>query len=110
MLRAVGVVAFTAIALGLLALIWRIAGRERLLAPVLFAFGLRLVLTVVLQIVSVATGHGGFFYFDDHGYTIDGRLLAHLWLQGHPGNVAEPLGVLPNGGPLFYQTVAGVFV
>lgn len=110
MFAAVGAAAFTAIALGLLALIWRIAGGERLLTPVVVAFGVRLVLTVALQIVSVATGHGGFFYFDDHGYSIDGRLLAHLWLQGHPGNVAEPLGVQPNGGPLFYQTLAGVFV
>lgn len=110
MLILLGVVASTAIALGLLALIWRIAQRERLLAPVVVAFGLRLGLTVGLHIVSVATGHGGFFYLDDHGYAMAGSHLAHLWLQGHPGDVFGPLGILPNGGPLFYQTVAGVFV
>ena len=106
----VGIFVFCVLGLAIAEVMRRIARTEGLLAPVAAAFGVRLLLTAVLHVVSVATGHGGFFYIDDHGYTIDGRYLAHLWLQGHPGNVFEPLGVLPNGGPLFYQTVAGVFV
>ena len=110
MLTVVGICAFCFLALAFAEIMRRLARREGLLAPVAAAFGVRLVLTVVLHVVSVATGHGGFFYFDDHGYTVAGRHLAHLWLQGHPGNVFEPVGILPNGGPLFYQMVAGVFV
>jgi hypothetical protein len=109
-LTVVGILAFSVLALGLAALIRRIAHREGLLAPVAVGFGVRIVLSVVLQLASVANHHGGFFYLDDRGYAIVGRALAHLWSQGHPGNLIEPLGILPNGGPVFYQTVAGVFL
>jgi hypothetical protein len=110
MLTVVGILVFGVLALGLAALIRRIAHREGLLAPVAVGFGVRIVLSVVLHLASVANGNGGFFYLDDHGYAIAGGRLADLWSQGDPGNLLEPLGLLPTGGPVFYQTVAGVFL
>jgi hypothetical protein len=88
----------------------RRAGREGVLAPIAVGFAVRLAVTVAAYVTSRLTGHDGFLYFDDRGYADAGSQLAARWLDLHPGNPLEPLGILPHGGPLFYQLVAGVFL
>jgi len=105
-----GVVLFVVLAAAIGYALLRVADRAGLLLPVAVGLGVRALVTTVAHVVTVANGHHGFLYFDDHGYAIDGHVLADLWSQGHPGNLLQPLGTLPHGGPLFFHLVAGVFL
>jgi hypothetical protein len=94
---------------GALWLIARQSQHEGILAPVVVGFAVRFVVTLAAYVTSLATGDGGYLYLDDRGYAVAGAQLAERWLDLAPGNLLQPLGILPHGGPLFYHLVAGVF-
>jgi hypothetical protein len=51
--------------------------------PVILALSLRLVVMLATHFVSIAHGHGGFFFADDRDYHEIGRRLSHEWRSGH---------------------------
>jgi hypothetical protein len=70
------------------------ADRAGLLGPVLVGLGLRFGVMAVAHCISLATGHHGFFYLDDSGYSNFGVLISRAWLHGH---LVDPSGYAYSG-------------
>src|SRR5690349_18143537 len=75
---------------------WLLRGADRagLLRPVAIGLGLRFGVMAVAHGISVASGHRGFFYLDDSGYSQFGIAISRAWLHGH---LVDPSGYAYSG-------------
>lgn len=61
--------------------LWMWARKAEVLVPVLIAAALRLAVVIVVHLVSVARGDGGFLYRDDRAYSAIGERLSVGWSE-----------------------------